>query len=51
MLFSSTENMKLSDTMATPIEEKLDQNLKVSERKAQKVVYLCFVCALYWIIH
>jgi len=24
--------MKLSDTMATPIEEKLDQNLKVMQR-------------------
>lgn len=35
--------MKLSDTMATPIEEKLDQNLKVSERNEHKVVSLCFV--------
>jgi len=24
--------MKLSDTMATPIEEKLDQNLKVNQK-------------------
>lgn len=43
--------MKLSDTMATPIEEKLDQNLKVSETKGKKVVSLCFVCALFFITH
>lgn len=51
MLFSFIENMKLSDTMATPIEEKLDQNLKVSESKEQKVVSLIFVCVLFFNMH
>lgn len=31
--------MKLSDTMATPIEEKLDQNLKVKTTKQQQKQY------------
>lgn len=40
--------MKLSDTMATPIEEKLDQNLKVSETKGKKVVSLLCLCFVFY---
>lgn len=48
---SLAENMKLSDTMATPIEEKLDQNLKVSEmeeeeQKVDSVSALSVLCFL-----